>query len=300
VGGLFVSTRAAGIHAKLISCDLRWAVVTSCNVLNASPDRKELEIGILVQEPAGGSTSGPALPASGNALWSAADDRPTAALALSGVLDWIRGIMPDFRFRPVLVSDPALDGRRLASPALEVGGEVAPPGNIGIWQGTFERRAKELDERRKKLGALAHVVTDGQHRELLHTALRTARVRIAISSRDLGAGLLGQATWELVLEAVRRGVEVEVFHARRAEWSGDLDTRKQALAAAGVVFHERNVHAKILVCDDWAIVSSYNFLSMLGYYDAQHRTRHELGVRVLAMEVADQLVRLLRQSSIQS
>jgi hypothetical protein len=49
VGGLFVSTRAAGIHAKLISCDLRWAVVTSCNVLNASPDRKELEIGILDQ-----------------------------------------------------------------------------------------------------------------------------------------------------------------------------------------------------------------------------------------------------------
>ena len=66
--------------------------------------------------------------------------------------------------------------------------------------------------------------------------------------------------------------------------------RVRQLEQAGVTFLERDVHAKVLVCDDWVIVSSFNFLSFAGYYDMHRRARHELGIRVVGGRFADDIV----------
>ena len=94
-------------------------------------------------------------------------------------------------------------------------------------------------------------------------------------------------------EARNRGVEVTIVHRGRSEWNAELASSQAELAEAGVRFVERDIHAKILVCDDWAVVTSYNFLSFVGYYDEFRRARHELGLRILDRGLADELAKIL-------
>lgn len=293
VGGLFVARRPAGVHAKLIVCDLEWAVVSSCNVLNSSVNRREFEIGVRIQPPKGRDEAGPPVTESAPATWSPADQRGLAAAATRECLRFARGIIPDYQLRSLVGDDPTLDGKRLLAPPVEIGGEIDSPDYPRVWLDTLKRRAAALRERSERLGPLVQPVVDGQHRESLVAALRTARRRIVVSSKDLGIGLLGGTVVELVLAARARGVDVKVVHARHAEWSEDLQRRKSELEQAGVDFVARDVHAKVLVCDDWVIVSSFNFLSFAGYYDMHRRARHELGIRIVGGQFADDVVRHL-------
>lgn len=292
IGGLFLSRRSAGSHAKLIACDLSWALVSSCNVLNTSPGRSELELGALVSAPNGG----PLLESPGgdsSANWSPADCRRLAASAVCSIVHWAAKMVPDFELRRAVVDDPALDGTRILTEAIELDGAIEPPGDVALWRSMFEQRAGALAKRAQSLGTVVLPVLDGEHREYLIDALRCAQRRVVIASKDLGVGILGRSVSELVLAARERGVEVTIFHTEFADWSDELEQRAIRLRDAGAVIDRRLVHAKVLVCDDWTIVSSYNFLSFAGYYDQHSRARHELGVRVLSSDVADRVVAIL-------
>lgn len=295
VGGLFVAPRPAGVHAKLIVCDTEWAVVSSCNMLNSSENRREFELGVKIR-PLTERAPAPASEASSTATWSPGDQRSLAAAAVCECLRFARSILPDYILRAAITDDPTLDGRRLLAPPVEIGGEIDSPEypHIWIWRETLRRRAASVTQRAEGLSPLAQPVIDGQHREFLVAALQTARRRIVVSSKDLGIGLLGGTVAELVLEARGRRVDFKVVHAGHApEWSEELQRRKEELARAGVVFMLRDVHAKVLVCDDWVIVSSFNFLSFAGYYDMHRRARHELGVRLVGSGFADDVAELL-------
>lgn len=292
VGGLSVARRPAGVHAKLIVCDTEWAVVTSCNVLNSSESRREFELGVKIR-PRPSEAAIPVAEAGSAATWSPGDHRSLAAAAVCECLRFARGILPDYLLRALISDDPTLDGRRLLAPPVEIGGEIEAPDYPSIWREALRRRAETVRQRVEKLSPLAQPVIDGQHREFLVAALQTARRRIVVSSKDLGVGLLGGTIADLVLEARRRGVDVKVVHAGHAEWSEELQRRKEELERAGVTFMLRDVHAKVLVCDDWVIVSSFNFLSFAGYYDMHRRARHELGVRLVGGEYADEVAELL-------
>lgn len=289
VGGLFVAARPAGVHAKLIVCDTEWAVVSSCNVLNSSDNRREFELGVKIRPLQDVAAGRPADEYSA-AIWSAADHRSLAAAAVCECLRFARGILPDYILRALISDDPTLDGRRLLAPPVEIGGEIENPDYPAIWLATLQRRAQAVNERVESLSPFAQPVIDGQHREFFVSALQTARRRIVVSSKDLGIGLLGGTVADLVLEACGRGVAVKIVHAGHAEWSDELQRRKDELEQAGVVFMVRDVHAKVLVCDEWAIVSSFNFLSFAGYYDMHRRARHELGIRIVGGKFADDIV----------
>ncbi|HEX2570019.1 MAG TPA: phospholipase D-like domain-containing protein [Polyangia bacterium] len=294
-GGLFIAQRAAGVHAKLFTCDMSWAVVSTFNVLNSSSERRELELGVRIDGPgaqAAEAESDPVLAGVRNPV----DQRRPVAASVCEVLRWVRGITPDYQLRPLIIDDPALEGRRALAPSIEVGEAVEAPGDFGIWKGTFERRAEVLRNRARSLGSAVYLVANGQHRDVLIAALQHARMRIIVSSKDLGAGLLGEAVSELLMQATRRGVGVSVYHAGYAEWSDELQRRKEQLIDAGVVFDLRDVHAKLLVCDDWVVVTSYNFLSSVGYYDQERRARHELGVRVVSKPIADRVALELQRA----
>lgn len=292
VGGLFVARRPAGVHAKLIVCDTEWAIVSSCNVLNSSESRREFELGVKIRPPQ--EEAAMRAPEAGSAAtWSPGDHRSLAAVAVCECLRFARGILPDYLLRALISDDPTLDGRRLLAPPVEIGGEIESPDYPAVWRDTLRRRAEEVKQRVDRLSPLAQPVIDGQHREFLVAALQTARRRIVLSSKELGVGLLGGTVSELVLEARKRGVDLKVVHAGHADWSDELQRRKDELERAGVTFMQRDIHAKVLVCDEWVIVSSFNFLSFAGYYDMHRRARHELGVRLLGGGFADDIAKLL-------
>lgn len=72
--------------------------------------------------------------------------------------------------------------------------------------------------------------------------------------------------------------------------------RLELLAVKGARITALDSHAKFLVCDSWALVSSHNFLSL----DPGIRSTHELGVQLFAHAAVDALWDLCSSSHVQS
>ncbi|WP_164002146.1 phospholipase D-like domain-containing protein [Pyxidicoccus caerfyrddinensis] len=289
-GGLFVAQEPCAVHAKLVVCDLRWALASSANFLNSSAERSEHEIGVRVEAPG----SGEALAPQTGTTWSPTDARPPVIRALRSTVQWARSLIQDYRLQRIIMDDPALEGQRQLIAPVDFGVNLHAPEasalSINIWKGEWQRRARLLQSRIQGAGTLVMPVADVQHRKLLLDALRLATRRVVISSRALGIGVLGVAPASVLEEAVRRNVSVTIFFHDEGEVQEELATRREALARAGVRFLRRRVHSKVLVCDDWAVVTSFNFLSFEGYYDSQRVARHEFGFRIFDPALCDALI----------
>src|ERR1041384_565109 len=119
----------------------------------------------------------------------------------------------------------------------------------------------------------------------------------------MGASSLSH--WEQV---ARRDADLFVRYNRGPPAAGALWERNPRVAApqharttdrltrlrrAGAEIMDLASHGKILVCDDWAIVSSYNFLSA----DPGLRSAHELGLQVFDAAIVEQLWEFLTADS---
>ncbi|ADO70222.1 phospholipase D-like domain-containing protein [Stigmatella aurantiaca] len=312
-GALYVPDRSCAVHAKFIVCDMSWALVTSCNFLNSGPERSALEIGLKLELP----DKQAAVPEGAMEEWSAVDERPETPRALISILSWARTLLPDFRLQRALNDDPTLFGRRATAAPVALGGKVRPPspqpssaqstlrGTLspekamalarGIWHDGWKQSLASLKKELLQVRGAAIPTFDAEHRQLLLEAFASARERIVISSKTLGSGVLGSVPVEELHKALERGVKVTLVFNDEWDAGGDYGARRDKLEASGARLLNRNVHAKILVCDDWAIVSSFNFLSFEGYYDNEHRARHELGVRVLDRALTDELIAQLER-----
>jgi len=294
-GALFVPQDPCAVHAKILICDADWAVVSSCNFLNVGPGRRTLEVGVRVSSPKGrlddAEWGRPGAPS-----WTAVDARPAAARSVLDLLRQARVLLSDFRLQRVLATDATTFGRREDPPSVEIGTPVTLPGASDlarrIWLDEWTSRAASLRKRLEALPTPVVPVYDAAHRQLLIEGAETASRRIVVASPRLDVGLLGRATADALKEARKRGVEVAVYY-RDGQGAGDLREAREDLEAAGVRFQERDLHAKILVCDGWCVVSSFNFLSFEGYYDNDRRARHEVGLRVFDLAAADALVAAL-------
>jgi phosphatidylserine/phosphatidylglycerophosphate/cardiolipin synthase-like enzyme len=295
-GGLYVARRPAAVHAKLLVVDLAWALVSTCNFLNAPPDRTEHELGVKVDGPFETAT------VAATTTRVLRDERPYAARAVCSALAWARSLVPDYRLQPLVLDEPSLDGRRVFVPSIDVGFSLhAPEDNLlswNIWKSDWQRRASTLQQELDLTGTLVSPVTDGQHRRLLLESVRRAERRIVVASPKVGLAALGDLALLAFRAAAKRGVEVTVIHREPIDFGSELASRARALEEAGVRFERRRSHAKALVCDDWATISSFNFLSLEGYYDTHQRSRHELGLRVFANQFADHVVASLRAAAL--
>jgi phosphatidylserine/phosphatidylglycerophosphate/cardiolipin synthase-like enzyme len=295
-GGLFVAQEPCGVHAKLIVCDLRWAIASSANFLNSGAERIEHELGLRVEAPGNGEVPAP----EAGATWSPTDGRPPVIRALRTSVQWARSLIQDYRLQRIIMDDPALEGQRQMIAPVDFGINLhAPetsPLSINIWKGQWQQRALLLQSRIQRAGTIVMPVADAQHRKLLLDALRLATRRVVISSRSLGIGALGMAPAAVLEEAARRNVSVTLIFHDESEVQEELATRREALARAGVHFLRRRVHSKVLVCDDWAVVTSFNFLSFEGYYDQQRVARHEFGFRIFDPKLCDALVESLESA----
>ncbi len=268
-GSLIFASRGAGSHAKAIVCDLEWAVVSSCNFLNASGDRKTNELGVHLR-------SGP---------------DGVVPLGLQAILAWIRRIIPDYRVQERCLDDPMLFGRseRRGSVLLDVQ-PVAPPNllfgatGVATWRRACESRTSYVRGLAAAASGAAVPIHDGEHRELLVQAISAATKRLRINSHRVTTRGLSEPLVDALERAARRGVEVRVIHGA-ADLEPAARLRLERLASSGISVEARDTHAKVVVCDDWALVTSFNFLSV----EPGTRSARELGVQVHDQSMLDAL-----------
>jgi phosphatidylserine/phosphatidylglycerophosphate/cardiolipin synthase-like enzyme len=296
LGGLFVARRSAAIHAKLVVCDMDWMLVSTANLLNSSRNREECELAFRVRGPM--DARGDESEVANSEAVVPGEGRAPVARVLRTALRWTRGLVPDFQIQRLMVEDPVLAQRRALAPSVDLDVPMHAPAATdlgrGVWLRGWEKIEKRLREKLKVAGTVVQPLHDTQHRRALFDAITGARQRLVVSSPYLGTGLLGTALMPHLRTALERGVDVVVMYGK--EDSPDVAARRRELSDMGARFISRKVHAKVLVCDGWAAVSSFNFLSFEGYYDNQKRARHEFGVRVFGADMADAVVAALMRA----
>jgi len=285
---VLISPRVSSLsHAKLVVSDDRQAVVTSFNFL---------------------APSGPGTRETG-VLFNALVGRHHPALM--ELLTWARDTMPDYSIARSIIADgdsfpvSAAVGTPvpLTTPPLTAAAAVDEPGGpaAAAWALAWQRHADTVAADVIRRPPSVRLIRDGEHRDLLWTALRTARRYLLISSDGLAEDVVDRAFTEHVEQCLARGVDVTLVYRRARRESGELAarslsdlTRSAAERPGRLSLIKDNNHAKVLVMDDESVVTSFNFLSFDGYYGAagRHRQRSEVGVRIYGRGVARQLLAL--------
>jgi hypothetical protein len=294
----FVSIRSSRTHAKLVVQDDRRALVTSLNLLK--PSRLEVfEVGVLLTAP---NEKAPCPP-------------------VEGLLDWARSAYPEYLKAQLLYTshddfhrareEEAVAETRLPRPALpdvdhSSGRDFAHELDAvagRLWQLAWTDFCRAIRSRVTTPTPTARAVRNGQHRELLGRALRTARERLLITSDKVGSEVVDTTFLKRLEERLDAGVLVTLVYRDAGELvgaDGTGPTQRLAALAARYPARMRCVplvasHAKILVFDEVAVVSSFNFLSFEGYYDAKkasarRRQRSEVGIMLSGGGSADAVV----------
>jgi hypothetical protein len=270
LGALVLADRAASSHAKAIVCDADWMVVSSCNFLNAPPDRPTREVGLRVQLNEDGSVP----------------------LALQATLSWARRLIPDHRIQDRCLDDPVFFGRRGARPLLTLTAEAVLPPNlafgdagVSVWRAAWLRRFNGLRDAVARAESAVVPVKDAEHRDLLVRAIANASNRLLIESHRVTAHGLSEFVCASLVGAAQRKVEVRLRYGTGTDIDPTTHQRLADLRDAGISIAASDTHAKVLVCDEWAVVSSHNFLSV----DPSARSAHELGLRVHAPALVDEV-----------
>ena len=292
----FVSQRSSRTHAKLVVQDGGRALFTSLNFLApSSSDTKE--VGVLVT----------------------ARDAQVHCPPLERVLHWARGAYPEFTparslyltredFSQLGVSGtvsapfpqrpvPPVAGREYASRS----GDLLATASR-LWQRSWDEYLAAAKALATPPTTAARVLVDGQHRDILWCALRTATRRLLIASDQLGPEVVDNAFLRTLEERLISGVLVAIVYRRLslhidvagAEPMAQLAELQSRFSGRLQCIEARN-HAKILVFDDVAVVSSFNFLSFEGYYEerrpsVRRKQRSEVGIMLSGRGTADLVV----------
>ena len=292
----FVSQRSSRTHAKLVVQDDRKALITSLNFFSPSnPDT--MEVGVLV---------------------SVRDDEISCP-PLEGLLYWARSAYPEFiaaqslyltreDFSQATVADtsPVLCLQRPVPPMVDlqsrpINGDLLTTA-LQLWQ----RAWTEYSSTARALGTppttTARVLIDGQHRDILWRALRTAKKRILIASDQLGPEVVDGRFLRTLEERMSCGVFVALVYRRLSKHIDIVSTDPMAQLAdlqirysGQLQYVESQNHAKILMFDDVVVVSSFNFLSFEGYYEERRpairrKQRSEIGIMLSCRNTAERVI----------
>jgi phosphatidylserine/phosphatidylglycerophosphate/cardiolipin synthase-like enzyme len=275
-------------HAKVVICDSKRALVTSFNFLQPSGPGTH-ETGIQVEALTGRRNP-----------------------AIMEMLGWAREAMPDYNVaQSIIVDEESLpadpqDTVHKPSPLAEVppltdtaAADALSGAAATAWATAWQRHIDELAADALQLRPAVRMIRNGEHRDLLQTALRTARNHLLISSDGLTEDVVDLAFAEEVERCVARGVQVTLVYRRARREAGERAAKRLAAVAQStascpgqLTVVNTNNHAKVLVVDDESVVTSFNFLSFEGYYAGvgRHRQRSEVGLRIYSRRLARQLL----------
>lgn len=278
-GALILASRGAHSHAKVIAQDLDWVLVSSSNFLNSDPSKRDREVGVR--------------------LSLAADE--SVSLPAQTVLSWVRRLIPDYLVQERCVEAPLLLGRLERRVPFAFGTSIMSPqtelGDVGLgaWRAAWQTRRTELAEAVLLGREGVMPVFDAQHRDLFVRAAATAKRRFGVASHRVTTHGLSEQVVSYLLGALENNVEVRISHdsASILDAEPEAVARLERVAGAGAAIAALPSHAKVLVCDDWAIVSSYNFLSA----DPGMRSAHELGLQVFDSAAVDALWELVSRTA---
>lgn len=289
-GRLFVSSRSATLHAKLVVQDAHQALLTSYNFLDPPSRRDSLEVGLLIEGLGPGITP----------------------FAIREVLEWARDRYPEHTIaRRMLVSPHDLGGHEPTLPTIpsvpeafdaiavqRAGDSVVPA--IRHWAQEWLATAEELGALARSRSGGAELLVDREHREALWRALRGTTDRLAILSDQLSVDVVTDKFARLLRARLNGGTRCSFVYRREGATDSDEAPSARLRDQAGA-FPERcflveaRSHAKILISDDEVTVGSFNFLSYGGEY-ANSLTgpeRSELSFRVRSASAVDQVLSAL-------
>lgn len=289
----FVSQRSSRTHAKLVVQDDRRALVTSLNFLSPSGSGTT-EAGVLV------SARGPRVrcpPLEHFLHWARSaypEFTPAQSLYLtredfsrSGVLVPTSNPCPQRPVPPMIGRDSASTTGDLLTAALR------------LWQRSWDEYLSAAKALATPPTTAARVLIDGQHRDILWRALRTAERRLLIASDQLGPEVVDGTFLRMLEERLSSGVIVAIVYRRLSSHidvgGADPMTRLADLRdrfSGRLRCVEAGNHTKVLSFDDIAVVSSFNFLSFDGYYEERRpairrKQRSEVGIMLSGRNTAD-------------
>ena len=165
-------------------------------------------------------------------------------------------------------------------------GSIAPDrlSNVAI---ALERHAATANDEglRRPDSCNAHIsiVADAQHSNLMREQLSTATRRVLICSHQMGAP--ATARLRPLSNAISASVPAYIFYGESliAPNSAEFELIKEHVSKPNrILVKATGLHAKVLVCDDSACISSYNYLSA----DAAERSKdtREMGVLISGAE----------------
>ena len=292
----FVSQRSSRTHAKLVVQDGRRALFTSLNFLSPSSS-ETMEVGVLVS----------------------ARDAQVHCPPLERLLHWARSAYPEFTPAQSLYLTREDFSRLGVTGTMSVPfpQRPAPPmvgresGSISrdllatasrLWQRSWDEYLSAAKALATPPTTAARVLIDGQHRDILWHALRTAKRRLLIASDQLGPEVVDSAFLRVLEERLNSGVLIAIVYRRLSLYIdvagadpmaqfADLQNRFSGQLRC---VEARN-HAKVLAFDDIAVVSSFNFLSFDGYYEerrpsVRRKQRSEVGIMLSGRGTADLVV----------
>lgn len=298
--------REANVHAKFVIGDASELFVTSYNYLNKHPDTV-FELGMWIGTPGTSErnrrsqddlqmTCFPAL----NALriarekFPADDDRQRMLIDAVDYGGWEPGAADGSGGWPTRSSAERTDNAtRLQMDRL--------------WRKKWQDYAERLSATLLGLGTTFEIVRDARHRELLYDALRTAHHRVVVLSDRLSSAVVNRRFMDELKACLQRDVRVVLLcHQPEAsplrelrELEGACGDSLQVLVAQGSgasgEISGKN-HAKVLIADDAAVVTSFNFLSFAAddFGPDRHRLSTELGLALRGGRAADQVLEAIR------
>jgi phosphatidylserine/phosphatidylglycerophosphate/cardiolipin synthase-like enzyme len=296
----FFSTRSAVTHAKLLVQDDEQALVSSLNFLSSSRD-DTFELGLLV----GGV------------------GRRTTCGAIRDLLAYARAAYPEyipaqsmFHLWEDFHEDGVAENPRAVgsqSPAVSFSSDLHERSlddldehGISLWQIWWRTRTQQLLQIAAASPDTAAIRKNGQHREALWRLIGESQRRLVVTSDQLGPEVVDQRLLALLEERLRAGVKVLVVYNRLSRLAdGEAVDGLQQLASrfdtTMRVVSGTPSHSKLVVSDDVAVVTSFNFLSFEGYYEDGRRGRRrpqrsEIGVELRSGDATNSIMSVIAEA----
>ncbi len=302
----FYSTRSSLTHAKTLICDQRCALITSMNLL-APSGAGTAELGIRLASPS--------------------PHRPSTVLF--ELLQWSCRTFPDFRVKSAMLRtkedflvgeapysngslsphapapEPALNLGRPAPPASSVENDELARARTEFWRRSWLEYSSSLRRCAQAAAVSGRIRVNAQHRDLLWKSLRTAGHRLLLASDQLGPEVVDASFVDCLRQRLEQGVFVAIIYRRPSRHAGiaafnPVEALESLTSFPNMRFIRSDSHAKLLVFDDTAVVSSFNFLSFEGAYEEQRGLqrlqRSELGLQIFGIDAVESVVETFRSS----
>ncbi|WP_017593979.1 phospholipase D-like domain-containing protein [Nocardiopsis potens] len=267
--------RSSRVNTTAAIADDRAALVTGCP-LPQRPQEGVRQAGVVLSAP----SAGPCPP-------------------IESLLSWAVTVVPDHRVGGTLSTrhhdfSPA-GGEEEAPWEPDLQPEPARPGNPLLWRDGWTSYADDLKDSYDALPSpRASTVLDGQHRDMLWKALRSARRQLVIGCSRLDARTLDRALLEELRARHGDGAQVTLVHP------GPADNRSEAGKQANRALQEcrryvralkQRSNARFVAFDDELLVGGFDPLTdQRTSAGARHLRRFGVGVRITGREAVDAFV----------